>query len=87
MADQNEMDEAYMQDAIAAAKATGALHEVNPQDAPAPVQQGGFAAQVGRRETPSLPDAKLSAEDKAFSELEKQLARREKGDGQGQGRG
>lgn len=73
----DERDEAYMQDAIDAAKSTGRLHEINPKDAPAPVKPGGFAAKHRSALPKSTPDAELSAEDKAFSEVEKLQARRQ----------
>lgn len=66
-----EIDEAYMQDAIEAAKATGALHEVNPKDAPARVTSS-IATQPRKDAMPkSTPDASVTAEDKGFSHLEK----------------
>ncbi|MBM3618171.1 MAG: hypothetical protein FJX23_06445 [Alphaproteobacteria bacterium] len=70
---QDLYDEAAMQDAIAAKKATGGLIEANPQDAPAPVKSD-FAT---RRASPAkdLPP-QPTAEDKAFSFVEQQLARR-----------
>lgn len=72
---QDLYDEAAMQDAIAAKKASGGLHEVNPQDAPAPVKSDLSGYQPKRA---AIPEGKPqpTAEDKAFSFLEKEQARR-----------
>lgn len=69
MSDKDKRDEAYMQEAIRSAKENGTLTEVNPQDAPAPVHDDLSGHQPGGNHPASLPDAKLTAEDKAFDEL------------------
>lgn len=78
-------DEAAMQDAIAAKKATGGLVEVNPQDAPKPVQEN--AASYQRKAAPAKDfPPQPSAEDKAFSFVEKLNAQRNAAPSKGNGR-
>lgn len=74
-----ELDEAYMQDAVASSKENGVLYEQNPQDAPASVLNGGSDFSDYARPQTKLPSVaeQASPEDKAFSHVERLQVSRE----------